>query len=69
MTNSLVDSFFVAIFKGIFLLILFSPVLIYRHFKNKKDRANGIDPDAIEKQEQTKKDKEDHDKFFKGQGY
>jgi hypothetical protein len=69
MSQSIVDAFIVGIGKAVLLFILLSPVLIYRYFKRKKDRANGIDPDEIEKRKQTIKDKKDHDKYFKDQNY
>jgi hypothetical protein len=69
MGNSLTDSLLSGLFKIIIILVIFSPLLLYKFFKNNKDRENGIDPFAVEKQERAKKDKKDHDKFFKGQGY
>jgi len=69
MVNSLADSLLSGLFKIIIILVIFSPLLLYKFFKNNKDRENGIDPNTIEKQEQAKKDNEGHDKYFKGQGY
>jgi len=73
MQQSLSDAFFTGLIKANLLLALFSPVLIYRYFKRKRDIAKGIDVDAIERQEQEKTkqehekaEKAEYDRFFKG---